>query len=222
MLSKGLSQPSLTVVRKVMHAGHTFGSFADELLESAVSSSIGASRICIVFDVYREHSIKNAERGHRETGKPQFRRIIGNQTIKQYAAFLSTSNNKLELIRFLVSRWKTNCSYIGNTEINVTFDESCIQLGNGNNTNVEELSCNHEEADTRLLFHAKKISESFRRIIIYTPGRCLFDCTWCFKPNQWKPFHQNRNTEQSPYNMFIQSQGGLADQIWPTRYGFGI
>ena len=164
----------MALVRKVKHAGHTFDSFTDELLESAVSSSIGASRIDIVFDVYRDHSIKNAERGHRETGTLQFRWIIGNQTIKQYAAFLSSSNNKLELIKFLVSRWKTNCSYIGNTEVNVAFDESCIQLGNGNNTNVEQLSCNHEEADTRLLFHAKKISESFRRIIIYTPDKDVF------------------------------------------------
>ena len=36
------------------------------------------------------------------------------------------------------------------------------------------VSCNHEEADTRLLFHAKKISESFRRIIIYTPDTDVF------------------------------------------------
>ena len=35
----------MALVRKVKHAGHTFDSFADELLESAVSSSIGASRI---------------------------------------------------------------------------------------------------------------------------------------------------------------------------------
>ena len=160
----GVQRPFATIidgmalVRKCKHAGHTFDSFADELLKSAVSSSIGASRIDIVFDVYREHSIKNTERGHRETGKLQFKQIIGNQTIKQYAAFLSSRNNKLVLIRFLVSRWQTNCFYIGNTEVNVAFDESCIQLGsgNGNNTNVEDLSCNHEEADTRLLFHAKK------------------------------------------------------------------
>ena len=99
------------LVRKVKHAGHRFDIFADELLRSTLSSSTNASRIDIVFDVYREHSIKNVGRGHTETGEFQFRRIIGTQTIKQYAAFLSSSNNKLELIRFLVSRWQANFLY---------------------------------------------------------------------------------------------------------------
>lgn len=33
----------------------------------------------------------------------------------------------------------------------------------------DNLSCNHEEADTRLLLHAKKIRSSYSRIVIHTP-----------------------------------------------------
>ena len=82
------------------------------------------------------------------------------QVIKQYGAFLSSSNNKLELIRFLASRWQANNSFIDNTQVNIEFDEFCIQLGSNNN--AEDLSCNHEEADTRMLCHGKKISQSFK------------------------------------------------------------
>ena len=178
----GVQRPFATVidgmalVRKVKHTGHTFNSFADEVLKYAVLSSSGALRTDIVFYVYHEHSIKNAERGHREIGKSQFRRIIGNQTIKQYGAFLSSSNNKSEFIRFLLSRWQIKCSFIGNTEANIPFDDSCIQLHNGddNNTNVVDLSHNQGEADTRMLFHAKKISESVGTIVIHTPDADFF------------------------------------------------
>jgi len=31
------------------------------------------------------------------------------------------------------------------------------------------LACNHEEADTRLVFHTKQISRSFKKIVIHTP-----------------------------------------------------
>lgn len=86
----------MTLVRKVKHTRHTFDSYADEILKAAVLSSAGASRIDIVFDVYREHSIKNAERTRRETGKLQFKRIIGTQVIKQYTSFLSSGSNKME------------------------------------------------------------------------------------------------------------------------------
>ena len=70
------------------------------------------------------------------------------------------------LIRYLVARWKSRHSCIGSTDVNVGFDETCISL-NGNN--VSELFCNHEEADTRLIFHAKQMSQSFEKIVIHTP-----------------------------------------------------
>ena len=106
--------------------------------------------------------------GHRETGKLQFKRIIGSQTIKQFGAFLSSSNNKLELIRFLASKWQAEHTVIKEIEVNVAYDDVCIQLGSSGS--IEELACNHEEADTRMLFHAKNISESYRSIVIHTPN----------------------------------------------------
>ena len=89
----------MAMVRKFKNAALTFNTFADELLKFAVTSNTSSSRIDIVIDVYLESSIKNAERNHPETGKLQFKKIIGSQIIKQWGSFLSSSNNKKELIR---------------------------------------------------------------------------------------------------------------------------
>ena len=42
----------------------------------------------------------------------------------------------------------------------------CIKLGD---REEPALFCNHEEADTRLVFHTKQISNSFGKIVIHTP-----------------------------------------------------
>ena len=67
-------------------------------------------RTDIVFDVYRETSLKNAESGYCKVGRLHFKKIIGSQYIKQWESFLSSGENKTELIRFLVSRWKYHYS----------------------------------------------------------------------------------------------------------------
>ena len=65
----GLVIDVMALVRQTQYIGLTFNEFADSLLNRALTLTSGASRIDIVFDVYRPHSIKNAERGHRSVGK---------------------------------------------------------------------------------------------------------------------------------------------------------
>ena len=98
----------MALVRKVKPTGHTYDSYTDEVLKAAIVSSSGAEGIDIVFDVYRKHSIKNADRRNIESGKLLVKRIIGKQPIKQFLAFLSNGENKMKLIRFLASRWQIN------------------------------------------------------------------------------------------------------------------
>ena len=150
----------MAMARKMKNSGVTFTEFANQLLKFAVSSNSHSSRIDIVFDVYRKSSIRNAERNHRETGKLKFKKTTGCQVIKQWGSFLSSGENKKELIRFLVSRWKENCDVIGDLDVYVAFDDSCIKLGSkGRSRSVPALASNHEEAATRMLLHAKNIGE---------------------------------------------------------------
>ena len=90
--------------------------------------------------------------------------------IKQWGAFLSNGNNKAELIRFLVSRWKSQSSIIGDAKLYVAFDEKCICIkADGFSELIEDLECNQEEADTRMLLHAHHICHSAEKVIIHTP-----------------------------------------------------
>ena len=51
----------MALVRKNKPTGHTYDSNADHLLSAAIATSSNASRIDIMFDVYRENSIKDVE-----------------------------------------------------------------------------------------------------------------------------------------------------------------
>ena len=161
----------MALVRKIKTTGHTFESYADQVLYAAIMSGAGASWIDIVFDVYRENSIKNAERVSRESRKFQVKRIVGGQYIKQFPAFLSSGMKKMALIRFLVSRWESNNACIGNTKVYVGNDEICFLLGDGD---IAELCWNHEEVDTRLLFHVQHNAKSFETIVIHTLDTDVF------------------------------------------------
>ena len=48
----------------------------------------------------------------------------------------------------------------------MAYEEICVKLGG---TEEPTLACNHEEADTRLVFHTKQLSRSFKKIVIHTP-----------------------------------------------------
>ena len=100
----------MALVQKLKCIGMTFNEFANNLLRLAITNSSRAARIDTVFDVYRDDSIKNAERGHRSVGTIQFKQIVGAAPMKQWGSFLSDGKNKKELICFLVCRWKTKTS----------------------------------------------------------------------------------------------------------------
>ena len=84
----------MALVRKLPVAGKTFDEFAEAFFVAARSLSKGAGRIDIVFDVYRDLSIKNAERTRRGASTLIFHQIFGNQPIKQWNRFLSNGRNK--------------------------------------------------------------------------------------------------------------------------------
>ena len=86
----------------------TFGMVASSLLSMAVHEGSQSKRIDVVFDTYREVSIKNAERSKRgEVPGVQLAHISASQLVKQWRKFLSEVKNKTSLIKFLVEEWKT-------------------------------------------------------------------------------------------------------------------
>ena len=54
-----------------------------DLLSKVLTTGVRASRIDVVFDVYRDLSIKNVERNRRSKGQLLFKKIIASSEIKQ-------------------------------------------------------------------------------------------------------------------------------------------
>ena len=72
------------LVRKIKTSGKTFGEMSDVLLQTVLNHGGNSRRIGLVFDVYRDHFIKNAERARRGSGTQLFQNLNPTQLIKQW------------------------------------------------------------------------------------------------------------------------------------------
>ena len=96
--------------------------------------------------------------------------------IKQSPLFLSCNDNKDALTAFVVSEWKKE-------KYRLLIEDKCVYVMNGENvfkinhdsvSLVENLKSIHEEADTRMILHAKHSSNSYNRILIANPETDVF------------------------------------------------
>ena len=83
--------------------------------------------------------------------------------IKSWKNFLALPCNKTEIVKFLVSFWKKpECTAkLGQRVLYVTQEEECWELTSSSIDIVPELRCSHEEADTRIILHAKHTESPF-------------------------------------------------------------
>ena len=122
-------------------------------------------RIDLIFDVYKENSIKEGARQKRGQG---MRLKVADSTLipKSWKNFLKDSANKEELFKFL-AKSAVRCISTDRVIV-VTFMDQV--LTNGSAVLKSQLSpCNHEEADTRLLLHASNCAlHDHNKVLIKT------------------------------------------------------
>ena len=95
----------MNLVQRVKGDQATFGDVAITILSMALKEGNQSRRIDVVFDTYRENSIKNSERSIRgeETGH-QLQAITDKQIVRQWRSFLTRVTNKISLITFIVNK----------------------------------------------------------------------------------------------------------------------
>ena len=161
----------------------TFGELAHELLTKIIKMAIisNPKRIDFVGDRYPVRSKKNLERNkHSESGTFLVKIYSGQQRVPhQWKKFMSTGKNKEELIKFLFKAWKKSSpQLLKGVEVFIMPGEECHKLTQSPNTmicsHVEELTCDHEEADTRMVCHAKNASFNYPNVIIKSPDTDVF------------------------------------------------
>ena len=135
-----------------------------------LSEGKDSDRVDVVFDVYRQSSIKSAERELRgESDGLTFKNLAVGQKVKQFNSFLQNGNNKTSLVKFVVEQWpKTpNRDKLNNKELYVTCGNQCYKITE-EAVEEEDLRSEQEEADTRLLLHVQHAANEkrYRSIIV--------------------------------------------------------
>ena len=136
---------------------NTFSDIAKNLFHKILSEGTMSNRIDVVFDTYKDLSIKNIERSRRGTESVTFGNILPGHKIKQFDKFLKSSASKMALIRFLADEWKKEYyrNHLVNKSFFISFENKCWKLTTDNIEDVPELFSDQEEADTRILLHTK-------------------------------------------------------------------
>ena len=160
----------MNLVQRVKGDQATFGDIATTILSVALSEGSQSNRIDVVFDTYRQNSIKNSERSARggETGH-QLQGITGTQIVRQWRSFLTRVSNKTSLITFIVSEWR-KAEYRAKLQekvLYVTVNDKCYRITSHGSEEVPALQCQQEEADGCLLFHAAHAAgEGYQAVVI--------------------------------------------------------
>ena len=148
-------------------ASRTFQHYADQVFVPHVKRQLdSARRVDIIFDRYFQDSLKATARSLR--GEGNRRKVKANTPVPgNWKAFLRCDANKAELFSFLADQC-TTVSCPEGKQIMSTKGE--LVLCNPKRNSIDQISpCSHEEADTRLLLHAKDaVQHGCERIMIRT------------------------------------------------------
>lgn len=128
----------------------TFVAYASEnIIPKVQHLSSKYKRTDIIFDVYRDESLKNETRSNRGVGVR--RKVTSNsKTPTNWNAFMRNSSNKTELFNFLAVQISAT-----STENLVVVTKEDIVLANQEISLGDVSPCHHEEADTRIFVHVK-------------------------------------------------------------------
>jgi len=163
----------------------TFAEVAESLLSLVLHEGSNSTRIDVIFDVYKENSIKNAEREKRgaEFGN-ECRNIQSEHEVQQWRKFLLNPKNKKAFTEFVVKEWrrdKYRTKLTGKVPF-VTCECDCYEITSQAANIVEELNSTQEEADTRLILHAAHAARSgYKTVVVASEDTDVFLLCLAFK-----------------------------------------
>ena len=160
----------VAIINEVNAEKKTYGELAATLFASIMRDVCGCTRIDVVFDVYQDVSIKNAERSNRghNASAILLNTIMPGHKVQQWRSVLRCSASKTTLIKFLYDEWQKP-EYLAKLQkktMYITCENHCTKLSEESAPLVPELDTSQEEADTRILLHAKHASTAHEAIVV--------------------------------------------------------
>ncbi len=137
---------------------NTFCDFAVALTSLITKAGQASDEIHIVFDTYKEESIKNGERNRRAKSKEMvvLDAISPNQKVPVVLEnFWSSSTSKTAFQAFYV-KWLTT-NYHGFKPLYLGISPQAWLVSADSASLFPRLNCTHEEADDRMMFHVQDI-----------------------------------------------------------------
>ena len=133
----------------------TFSEVAESLMCLVLHEGANSKRIDVIFDVYKENSIKNAEREKRgaEFGN-KFRNIQFEHKMQKWRKFLLNLKNKKPFTEFVVKAWRRDKyrTKLTGKVLFVTCESDCYEITSQSANIIAELNSTQEETDTRLIY----------------------------------------------------------------------
>ena len=167
----------MNILHKMRGDNMTFGELSDHLFAFVLRTSEGCTRIDMIFDVYQQSSIKQAERQSRASEHGiRFTNIAPGHKIQQWRRLLMCGTSKMKLIGFILEQWKqpNYREQLAQKTVYFTSGDVCFKLSRSSVSEVSELASSHEEADTRMLLHAKHASANYKAIVIVAEDTDVF------------------------------------------------
>jgi len=166
------------MIHKMRGDNLTFKELSDQLLASVLRASEGSIRIDLVFDVYQQISIKQTERSLRGSDQGiHFTNIVPGHKIHQWRRLLACGVSKMKLVSFIFEQWQQpqQRQQLDLRTLYITSGERCLKISSTSVSDVAELSSSQEEADTKILLHAKHASGTgeFSSIIVAADDTCI-------------------------------------------------
>lgn len=162
---------AMAVLQSIKGEQKTFHELSMIFLKQILNIGGSCCRVDIVFDDYREVSIKSLEREKRGTAEGiKFSEIKGGHKVVCWRKLLRNSDSKNKMINFFVESWKEEKfkTMIGQQEIFVTVGEICFRITSVGSETVPELFCTQEEADSRIMLHAKDAATSYESVLCFS------------------------------------------------------
>ena len=175
----------MALVQRLKGGQKTFAEIAESLLSMALNEGTSSDRIDVIFDDYRDDSIKSVERENRGEGSGrEFRNLQAVHQVKQWRKFLCSSRNKQALIVFVTKELQKEkyANKLSGKTLVVTCGREAYQWSSGVVELLTDLDSSQEEADTRLLLHAAHAARSqFVAVIIVSEDTDVLVLCLAFK-----------------------------------------
>ena len=178
------------------------------------------NRVDIVWDTYKEHSLKAHTRTQR--GKGVRRMVTGNVCVPHnWQEFLREDRNKAELFAFLAMHIEA-----------IQTDKTVITTHNGHvlSTNTHDTSAlaprNHEEADTRMFVHAADaVNQGCQKIMIRTVDTDVVTIAVSVIASiditeLWVAFGTGRHLRYIPAHSIALSLGAVKSKVLPMFHAY--